>query len=135
MFFAAFFGLTGTVFTLLGLASVPKTLGVAIAMGWLAGASVTFVVRRLRRTTVTSALETKDWNGAQGQVLLPVERSGIGKVRLELKGRTIDAIAVTDDELRLGVGEEVLVYGVRDDGVVEVTLARCGGAETERRGS
>jgi len=132
VFFVAFFGLTGTLFTLLGLATVPVTLGVAALMGWLAGASVTWVVRRLRRSSVTSALETKDWNGAQGRVLLPFERGGIGKVRLELRGRTIDAVAVTDDELRLDPGEDVLVYGVRDDGVVEVTHGQCAEDAEER---
>jgi hypothetical protein len=135
VFFAAFFGLTGVAFTALGLASVPVTLAVSIGMGWLTGATASWVVRRLRRATVSSALEARDWQGAPGTVVLPVEPGGVGKVRLELRGRTVDATAVTEEGMRLGAGDEVLVYGVRDDGVIEVVLSRNVAADDERRQS
>jgi membrane protein implicated in regulation of membrane protease activity len=120
-FFLAFFGLTGTVLTGLGLWSSQLLIAPAsLAMGLGSGYGVSAVLGRLRRQTISSSLQEQDYIGATGRVLLPISRGQPGKVRLELQGRILDLIAETDDEQMLGARQEVLVYGM-ERGVAKVT--------------
>ncbi len=57
---------------------------------------------------MSSGGSTGDAVGSVGKVLVPVSRRAHGKVRIELKGQTVDLLATTDDE-DLEAGEMVLV--------------------------
>lgn len=120
-FFLAFFGLTGTVLTGLGLwASQALIVPAAVGMGLLSGYGVSYAFGRLRNQVVDSSLQDRDYLGATGRVLLPIARGQTGKVRLELRGRTLDLLAETDDEQPLGLRQDVFVYGI-ERGVLKVT--------------
>jgi membrane protein implicated in regulation of membrane protease activity len=69
------------------------TLAAALGMGGLAGFGSTEVVRRLSADTSGAAPESKDYIGKSARVVVPVRPGGVGKVRLELKGTTVDVLA------------------------------------------
>jgi membrane protein implicated in regulation of membrane protease activity len=59
--------------------------------------------------------------GRSGRVLVPLSRDHRGKVRVQIKGQTVDLLATTSGgELKAGV--EVVVLDVRGD-VAEVVAA------------
>jgi hypothetical protein len=123
-FAIAAFGLTGTLLTLGGF--LPSTLVVALlssGVGAGTGWGVAAAFRRLRSYSASSSVGLKDYVGASGRVLLPVGRASLGKVRLEIKDRTIDLPAVTEDgaEATFERGEEVMVTDFKDDHAVVTT--------------
>jgi membrane protein implicated in regulation of membrane protease activity len=119
-FFAAFFGLTGTALTMLGTSS-PVVVGAAVAVGYASGLMLTRALRRLQVTT-DSSLGEADLVGASAQVLLPVGGGRTGKVRLQIKGRTVDLLAETE-EAAMAAGERVLVIAAPAGGHVVVARA------------
>ena len=78
-------------------------------------------MRYLRRADSNSSLGGGDVVGAGAEVLLPVAAGAAGKVRVRLKGRAVDLLAVTDDDEALAAGQHVMVLSMRDDGHVVVT--------------
>jgi membrane protein implicated in regulation of membrane protease activity len=108
-FFAAFFGLSGLVLEGLDLAPRLVALPAAVGLGLLSGLGVTYVFRRLAREDANSAVGTADYVGKTAKVLVPVRKGGLGKVRLTLRGSTVDVLAVTDDDGEIGPEDEVLV--------------------------
>jgi membrane protein implicated in regulation of membrane protease activity len=62
--------------------------------------------------TTSSSAEANDAVGQVGRVLVPCTRGQKGKVRIELRGQTLDLIATTDDE-ELASGSCVLVEEMR----------------------
>lgn len=123
-FFSAFFGLTGVVLDTGGFTGSYVGLGIAGGVGYICGTTMTRLIRNLRRERVDSSLAADDCIGETARVILPVGPEQTGKVRLELKGRTIELIAETDDsELELGVGQACVIYGLKEDGRAVVTKA------------
>jgi membrane protein implicated in regulation of membrane protease activity len=123
-FFSAFFGLTGVVIDAGSLAGQWVGLGVAGAVGYVCGTTITRLIRKLRRERVDSSLAADDCVGETARVILPVGNDQVGKVRLELKGRTIELLAETEDEgLELSPGQACVIYGLKEDGRAVVTRA------------
>ena len=119
-FFAAFFGLTGLTLTGLGL-SAPITrlllsLGTGAVIGFIASAAVKYLASEKRGY----ALDSGDYIGKSARILTPVTRGGVGKVRIEVGGTSIDVLATTADE-DFSLGEEAMV--IEMDGTTAV-LAR-----------
>ncbi len=120
-FFLAFFGLTGALLTVLGLVpSAIITTALSAALGYGLGLTATRVIRKLRTQQIDSSVSPKDLFGALGTVLLPVVRGQPGKVRLQLKGRLADFIAVTDESAPLQAKARVVVQEVLSDGTLKV---------------
>lgn len=110
-FFLAFFGLTGLVLDGFGLLPSVITLVIALGAGLIAGLGVSWSVRALASTSSNSAVSVADYVGKSAKVLVPVSKASAGKIRLQLKGNTVDLLAFTDEEA-LSTGEEVLVVEV-----------------------
>ena len=108
-FFLAFFGLTGVVLTLFELAPAWVTGLAAAGMGAAAGAGAALVVRKLSGRDSNSAASSADYVGKTAQVMVPVGPAQLGRVRLTLRGSTVDVLAATDDAQPFATGEEVLV--------------------------
>lgn len=111
IFFLAFFGLTGIVLDVLGLVSSELIgLALALAMGTAVGAGATGLIRMLSRDTSGEAVKSKDYVGKTARVLVPIEGERVGKVRVEIGGRSVDLLAsgVEPDE-GYGGKEEVLI--------------------------
>lgn len=103
-----FFGLTGIVLSRLAVAA-PGVLVGAIAVGLVLGGSMSSILRLLYHRRVDSLVKSSDLVGLVGTVELPFDQSSKGKVRLQLKGVTLDFIALTDDPQGFQFGEQVLV--------------------------
>ena len=107
------FGMVGSLLHFLGLASGLVTLSVAGVMGIASGMLASWIFRVLSRQQVSSGAGEHDAVGHVGKVLIRVPTQGHGKVRIQLKGQTLDLLATTD-EVELLEGEQVLVEEMRD---------------------
>lgn len=120
-FFAAFFGLTGTLLTTwVGTGFVPS-LAMSVGVGYLSGIAMDRAMRVLRRTDSDSTVGERDLVGAAVEVLLPVASGKTGKVRAQIKGRAVDLMAETSDAAAIGAGQRAMVLSMRDDGHVVIT--------------
>ncbi len=128
-FFAAFFGAVGTVLSAWDLAGPAPAAVVAVAAGYLSGLIMDRSMRYLKSADSNSSLGGADVVGAGAEVLLPVAAGAPGKVRVRLKGRAIDLLAVTEDEETLAAGQHAMVLSMRDDGHVVVTRGDKNGGE------
>jgi hypothetical protein len=115
MFFLAFFGLTGLVLD--GLDLIPDSgvaLVIALAMGLATGQATAFVFRHLATSETSTAASISDYVGKSGRVLVGFGPGGLGKLRLTLKGTTVDVLATSDEERPFTPGEEGLVIQMND---------------------
>src|SRR5690242_10331405 len=80
-FFAAFFGLTGTLLTTWVETAFVPALAMSIAAGYLSGLAMDRAMRVLRRTDADSSVGERDLVGAAVEVLVPVASGKTGKVR------------------------------------------------------
>jgi membrane protein implicated in regulation of membrane protease activity len=121
-FFLAFFGLTGLTLTAaaLGPGVVVNAL-LSTGVGYLSGMSVVTVGRRLQRASTDSHVSAADYAGAAATVVLPVARGRTGKIRLELKGRTVELMADTEDEQTYETKQRVMIYQMTADGRALIT--------------
>jgi len=128
----AFFGLTGTLLTALGLASAVVSASLAILMGLGAGLAVSYVLYVGGLSEGGRATNDDDFVGLTARVLLPVKKGQRGKVRVNIGGRAMDVMAVTDDEgVVLDLNESCFVLGI-EDGVARVVDMRA--LEERRQG-
>jgi membrane protein implicated in regulation of membrane protease activity len=121
IFFLCFFGLTGALFSLLGLAGKWTTLLLALAVGVLTGFAAAMIIQYLRKYEVGQAATEEDLKGQEAVVLLPLSPGGKGKVRLEVRGQTVDMVAVTDEPNPIETGRRVVVIDIRDNQAVVVS--------------
>ena len=120
-FALAFFGLTGVVFTLLNLwASTMGVFLLSLGTGMFAGVAVAWALHLVNQSEGSEGITNRDYMGASAEVVLPIGSGKRGKVKMHLKGRTIEMLAESpDDEVVLDLNEECFVLGV-EDGVAKV---------------
>ncbi len=121
IFFAAFFGVTGTLFTTTGAAPAWLSAVVSAGVGYVAGLAMVKTMRLLASRESSSSVGLGDYVGETATVLVPVGPGRVGKVRLDIKGRTIDLLAETEDPFLLEAREKVVIYRVSSGGQVLVT--------------
>ncbi len=92
------FGLVGTLLHYLHLAGSLATPVLAVAMGLASGFFAAWVLATLMRTATSSGAESSDAVGHVGKVLLPLSRDSRGKVRVEIKGQSVDYMATTEED-------------------------------------
>ncbi len=110
LFFAAFFGLTGTVLDGLSLSNSLVTLGTALGIGFTCGYVASRMVQVLRSNKVSGHVDPeRDYAGRQGTVLLDVTPSEPGQVRIDVKGSSIDLPAEAIDGSTFTRGSKVIV--------------------------
>jgi membrane protein implicated in regulation of membrane protease activity len=115
------FGMVGALITMFAFATSTFTLLLAIASGLCAGLVAGFTFRALRRANASSSASLDETVGQIGRVLLPCSKGKVGKVRLELKGQSVDVLATTGDE-EIAIGKRVVIEEVRG-GIAHVTRA------------
>ncbi|MDQ3030977.1 MAG: YqiJ family protein [Myxococcota bacterium] len=109
-FFLAFFGLTGVVLDGFGL--VPSTILAAllsVGMGLCTGLGAVWLMRRVRADDSNSAVTSADYIGKTGRVMVAFGPGQTGKVRMDVRGSTIDLLAIPIDETTFTLKEEVIV--------------------------
>lgn len=120
-FFAAFFGLTGVVLDGFDLSAEFVALGLSVGVGFATGFVAVSLIRRLSSTDTGVAAGVADYVGKTGELLIGTAPGRIGKIRIELKGTTVDVLAMTEDE-PLAKGEQALILEMRDDKAMVVRL-------------
>jgi len=115
------FGMVGTLLHYLELAGSLLTLIAAIGIGLLSGFVASYSLRLLAASDTSSGAEAADAVGQLGRVLISCRRGERGKVRIELRGQSVDFIATTDED-ELEGGARVLVEEVRG-GTLHVSRA------------
>lgn len=120
-FALTFFGLTGVIFSTFGLwESALGVFGLSSVTGLSAGMAMAYALFWLNQTGDSDAITERDYVGLNARVMLPVGGEKVGKVRLQIKGRTIEMPAkAADDDVVFDFNEECFVLGI-EDGVVEV---------------
>jgi membrane protein implicated in regulation of membrane protease activity len=115
IFGTAFFGLTGSLFTLLRVGSI-LTLAFAIAWGVVAAASIQRLMGYLSRTE-NGAVSDKALEGSKAQVIVDIGDEQSGKISIAGVDRTLQFIARPHAEAqarRFGAGEEVVIVEVQE---------------------
>lgn len=120
-FLALAFGISGALMTIFNLASSMVVLAIAGVSGVLSGAFAALVLRALKRGQVSSASSEHEAIGRVGEVLVPLEKGRIGKVRIALRGQTLDLMA-TGGEQPLALGTRVVIEDI-EGGIARVTRA------------
>jgi hypothetical protein len=115
-FGSAFFGLTGTLITLLALAGEPLALLLSGATGFGVGTLSAWIVRVLRQPVGAEAIEVSEYQGQVGELILPLVEGGLGKMRVRIRHRERELIVRAEEPVALPRGARVLVLGLDEDG-------------------
>lgn len=107
------FGFVGGTLHVLGLASREGALAAALASGLVATLLVGLMFRRLADPAVSGEAGLHEARGARGRVLVACARGRSGKVRVTLKGQSVDMLATTDED-EIPAGADVVIDDVRD---------------------
>ena len=123
--FAAFFGLTGVLFTWQE-AGEPYTLLIAVLLGLVAGLGGSYFIKKVAQAQVSSSVTTDDLRGKTARVQIPFEPGERGTIDVIAKGSRMRLTARPFDESEgaFAPGEEVVI--VRMDGRV-AEVVRPGG--------
>lgn len=111
LYFAAFFGLTGTAFTFLEYGET-ITLIIALVLGFLSGYLASYILKKMGAKDVNSAINNNDYAGQIGTVSLSFKKGERGKILLQMGGQQIEMTAFTDDEIELKRGMRCVVLGL-----------------------
>jgi hypothetical protein len=120
-FFAAFFGLTGVVLDGFDLTAELVALGLSVGVGFVTGWLAVTLISRLSANDTGIAAGVGDYVGKSGELLIGAAPGRLGKIRIELKGTTVDVLALTDDE-PLAKGTQALILEMRGDKALIVRL-------------
>ena len=92
--------------------SRPDSAITAIVMGLVCGVGAALAFRTLKRTAGHVAEHVgQSAVGRIARVIIPLPEQGMGKVRIELGGRTVDLMAKTTG-LRIERGDQVVIEDV-----------------------
>ncbi len=90
------------------------TIPVAAVCGFATMVLLAFLMRAVMKLRSDGNIDTRNAIGTSGKVYLtvPPARSGEGKVQLILQGSFVELGAVTDDEVAIPTGSEIVVVGI-----------------------
>lgn len=123
VYFLAGFGLVGTVLSLTGLAAGMAVLWIALGFGAVMGTAVAWIMRALKLGEKDYSIREGDFLGVSGQLTVLPRNGEPGKVRMSIKGETIDMLALADSDHSLERGDEVVVVGMEGTRVRVARLA------------
>jgi membrane protein implicated in regulation of membrane protease activity len=107
------FGFVGGALHVLGMAGPVAALVVGVLSGLAAALLAGLTFRNLADVEASGEAGLHEARGFPARVIVDCARGREGKVRLVLKGQTVDALATTDEE-SIAVGAEVVIVEVRD---------------------
>lgn len=125
------FGFVGTSLHVLRLAGEPAGVAIAAAAGTGVTLAVGTALRALGDPGATGEAALPEARGHSGRVLVALSRTQRGKVRVQIKGQTVDLLATTAGG-ELPAGTEVVVVDVKGE-VAEVVAAGAARAQEERK--
>lgn len=110
-FFALGFGLSGSLLHYLDLAGAVLTAVVASGSGIAAGLTSVLAYRAIKRSEISSMTGISEAVGRTGRVLISVGPTKKGQIRVELKGQSVDLLAMAEEE-ELARGEAILIESI-----------------------
>ncbi|MCK6512505.1 hypothetical protein L6R29_21455 [Myxococcota bacterium] len=114
IFFAAFFGMTGTLLSLLTTTN-PLLAGLLSGgVGFVSGSAMAWAIHFIQKRDVSSGIAASEYLGQSCEVLLPLEAGELGKIRVTIHGTQIELTAQTEEERPLERGEKAFVIGYAD---------------------
>ena len=129
-FFLAFFGLTGTLLLTLGVTdSVILSTAMSLLLGSIAGYTVVWAFRKINQKDANSMASESDLVGKTGRLLVAVGPDVLGKIRLQVKGSTVDMLAKSDETI--AIDAEAIVIEM-DGTMVRVATIDAGASEARR---
>lgn len=96
---------------------------VVLAIGILGGSLIVLLIQMRRRQAVDSLISAQNLIGLIGTVEVPFDRNSRGKVRLTVKGSTIELSAVTDEVRAFAPGDPVFVTDMKGNRVLVVSTS------------
>ncbi len=114
VFFAAFFGTSGVVFSILGYATA-VTLGTALFIGAVAAVANSLLYGLVKKSQSTSHISDRTLVGRRASVVLPLGETRKGRIKIDLGGQPQFMVAqALESEGSLDVGAPVVVVKVED---------------------
>ena len=107
------FGMVGSLLHYLNLSGFGVGLALAIVSGLFSGLAAALTFRMLKGT-VSSSTSQDETIGKMAKVTVPLHKGSLGKVRILVKGKRVDMLAITDAE-SVDAGDEVVVVEFRGD--------------------
>jgi hypothetical protein len=111
VFFTAFFGLTGSTLSWLGIWP-PLTFMSALAMGVFAATLSQKLLSYLKKTEVGAVSDLSELAGLKAKVLVDISKTRRGKIAVKTRDRILQLLAVTAEESKreeFGAGETVTI--------------------------
>jgi membrane protein implicated in regulation of membrane protease activity len=115
------FGLSGTLLTYLTSVGFLPTLITALALGVVSGFTAALAFKLLKHMAGDHAEDTNQAVGRVGRVIVPVDPSSVGKVRIELRGQSVDLVAKTHGS-RIDRGDLVVIEDIEGE-IAQVSRA------------
>jgi len=122
------FGFVGALLFALSLVAPWAALAIAAAAGVAVTLAVGSTLRAVGDPGASGEAALDEARGHAGRVLVPLSRERPGKVRVQIKGQTVDLLATTTGG-DLPAGTEVVVVNVRGDVAEVIATGGLGGAE------
>lgn len=121
------FGFVGGLLHVARLASPAVALAVGTASAIAVAVSVGYTLRAIGHSSVSGAAEFAEARGRRARVLVRCTRERRGKIRVDIKGQTVDMLATTD-AAELPAGADVEIVEIRGD---MAHVAPAGGVNQE----
>ena len=111
--FAVVFGWVGAAMSSAG-ASLAVTVPVAFVCGFAMMLAIAMLLRAVMKLRASGNTDNRNAIGVSGRVYLtvPPSRTGEGKVQVLLQGSLVERGAVTDEEIAIPTGAEIVVVGI-----------------------
>lgn len=106
------FGVVGSLLTLFKLAESGLALWISLGFGLVAGTLVSYTMRALTLGEQDSSVREKDFLGVTGRLTVLPRNGDPGKIRMLVKGETIDMLAIPEGDIEFERDEEVVVVGI-----------------------
>ncbi|MCB9643719.1 MAG: hypothetical protein H6728_11655 [Myxococcales bacterium] len=109
IFFAAFFGLTGTLLSFLSNTNSLMTAILSGGVGFVSGFSMAWLVQFMQKREISSNITVDEFVGQSCEVLLPMGAGELGKIRVTIHESQIELTAQTDEEVPLERGDKAFI--------------------------
>ncbi|MDI1447828.1 NfeD family protein [Polyangium sp. 6x1] len=108
------FGMSGSLLHLFALAGPVVIFVLAATSGLSSGLFAQLAFRFVAQGSASTSADVTRAGGSVGRVLVPVGKDKVGKIRIVLKGQSVDLLARSDGE-EIARGDHVLVEDVEGD--------------------
>ncbi len=121
-YFAAAFGVIGTLLTFLRLGDSNSILVTSLISGFLMGVAVWGVMKWVQVNEVGRSVQTDDLLGKTARVIVACRPGQLGKIRLDVRGDMIDMMATDEEDQTLHIGEEIVITRIEKSVAYVLTL-------------